>query len=233
MLQIKELLNFKNLSLTTANPVPLHGGKSFEVDMWAISKFILKKVIPVIGCHPYPLNELSLMVSTICWLKPTHIFEWGTHLGKSARVFYETITYFNLNTEIHSIDLPMDQEHVEHPKNKRGIYVKKLKRVNLHLGDGLNKSLEIYNSCNHITVPLFFLDGDHSYESVKRELNTISAKISNPNFLVHDTLFQSSESNYNIGPNQAVKEFLKNNSEKYLTMETSLGLPGMTLILKK
>lgn len=201
--------------------------------MWNISEFILKKIIPAIGSHPYPLNELSLMVSSVCWLKPTHIFDWGTHLGKSARVFYETITYFNINSEIHSIDLPMEEDHPEHPRNKRGIYVKQFKKVNLHLGDGLNRSMEIYKSASGVKNPLFFLDGDHAYESIKRELETISSIVPDPNFLIHDTLFQTTESKYNVGPNQAVKEFMSKNNNKYSLIETSLGLPGMTLVYKE
>jgi hypothetical protein len=233
MLQIKKLFNSKAKVLRPSNPIPDHDGKCFEVNMWNISGFIIEKIIPIIGFHPYPLNELSLMVSSVCWLKPTHIFDWGTHLGKSARIFYETIKYFNLNTEIHSIDLPPDQEHAEHPKEKRGIYVRKIKGVNLHLGDGASKSLELYKSGNSVKTPLFFLDGDHSYESVQRELKMISENAQNANFLIHDTFFQTPESGYNIGPNKAIGEFIANNSEKYTILETSLGLPGMTFIYKK
>src|SRR5207245_8967376 len=55
----------------------------FEVNNWIISEFIFQKLVPIVGVTPYPINELALMVSAVCRLKPTHIFEWGTHIGKS------------------------------------------------------------------------------------------------------------------------------------------------------
>ena len=90
-------------------------GKKFEVNNWELSSFILKKLVPVVGTHPFPLNELSLMSAAVAWTRPTHIFEWGTHIGKSARIFYETCKYIKITPEIHSIDLPDNIDHVEHP----------------------------------------------------------------------------------------------------------------------
>jgi hypothetical protein len=71
------------------------------------------------------------MIAAVCVLKRTHIFEWGTNLGKSARIFYEVARRFGIETQIYSIDLPDDIEHVEHPKEKRGVSAKNLKGVNL------------------------------------------------------------------------------------------------------
>jgi hypothetical protein len=31
----------------------------------------MEKVGPVVGTHPYPLNELLLMTATVCWLRPS------------------------------------------------------------------------------------------------------------------------------------------------------------------
>jgi len=77
-----------------------------ELNNWVISEFIIHKLAPVVGIHPYPINEQCLMVAAVCALKPTLIFEWGTNLGKSARIFYETAREFKVRTEIYSIDLP-------------------------------------------------------------------------------------------------------------------------------
>ena len=44
----------------------------FEVDNWVISDFIVKKLIPIVGTHPYPISELNLMVAAVCRLKPQH-----------------------------------------------------------------------------------------------------------------------------------------------------------------
>jgi cephalosporin hydroxylase len=205
----------------------------FEINKWLISEFILKKIIPIVGHHPYPLDELILMIGSVCKFKPTYIFEWGTHVGKSARIFHETVKYFNLDSEIHSFDLPDNIDHIEHPKHTRGHYIKKIKSVKLYQEDGVLKSIEIYNnSFKKNKSSLFYLDGDHNYETVVTELERIVENIDNPIFLLHDTFFQSSESSYNIGPNQAIDNFLVTHSE-YKLVTTQMGLPGMTLLYKK
>jgi cephalosporin hydroxylase len=199
-----------------------------------MSEFILDKIIPTVGIKPFPLDELSLMISAFCWTQPTHVFEWGTHVGKSARIFYESAKYFKIPTEIHSIDLPEEIDHVEHPHKKRGKLVRGKKDVFLHLGDGLNTSLEIYKKLPAENRVLFFVDGDHSYESVKRELLGIIENAPTANVLLHDTFYQSDESGYNIGPYKAIKDVLNEKSNHdYKIIETKTGLPGMTFLYKK
>lgn len=210
------------------DPVRNPGAEAFEVDNWVVSRFVLKKIVPAVGIKPFPLNELQLMVSAVCRLKPTHIFEWGTHIGKSARIFYETAKYFNTPLEIHSIDLPDDVEHVENPHSKRGKLVKGKPGVFLHLGDGLNTALGIYRTLPPGSRALFFLDGDHAYESVKRELEGIIANVLDAKILVHDTFYQSADSGYNIGPFKAVQEAIEKG--KFKVIETKTGLPGMTFL---
>jgi len=175
----------------------------FEVDNWIISDFVIHDIVPVVGVHPFPLNELMLMVAAVCRFNPTHVFEWGTHIGKSARIFYETITHFRINTQIHSVDLPEEVNHVEHPHDQRGMLVVEIPEVRLHLGDGLTTSLDILSRVSASVDPLFFLDGDHSYESVRRELEAILARFPRAAILVHDTFYQAKESGYNIGPYKA------------------------------
>lgn len=201
----------------------------YEVDNWKLSKFIIKKIIPIAGYEPFPLNELLLLVGSVIRFQPDAIFEWGTHIGKSARIFYETKKYFNIDCQIHSIDLPEDVFHIEHPHGNRG-YMVKNKNVNLHLGDGIETSLTLLSLYKYKN-PLFYIDGDHSYESVKRELSAILEKVPNANILLHDTFFQSKESGYNIGPHLAIVDCLSNNnSYKIINLNTSL--PGMTLLYK-
>jgi cephalosporin hydroxylase len=216
------------------NPIPQHSGQSFEVNMWMISRFIEKKILPIVGHSPFPITEQSLLVATVCKTKPSHIFDWGTNIGVSARIFYETCKYFSINAEIHSIDLPDDTEHKEHPKKRRGKLVRHLNSVHLHLGDGAETSLKILKSSKiKPKNPLFFLDGDHSFESVLRELELISNNFENANFLIHDTFYQTKESNYNIGPHLAVEEFIGTSGKNYEKIAENLGLPGMTFLYKK
>ena len=198
-----------------------------EADKWILSDFILQNLIPVVGVHPYPLDELLLMCSTLAYFKPDMILEWGTHYGKSARTFYETAKYLQLGTEIHSIDLPPDEEHVEniHKTSQRGSFVRGLP-VALHLGDGLTVARQIIRAQEPV-LPLFFLDGDHSYESVRDELNGIKDMVPRAVILAHDTFFQGKEFGYNCGPYEALSKFI---SQYHLPLQsTNLGLPGMSL----
>lgn len=201
----------------------------FEVDNWIISDFLVKKLIPIVGTHPYPIAELNLMVAAVCRLKPQQIFEWGTNIGKSARIFYETGKRFGIPMVIHSIDLPDDLEHQEHPRSSRGRMVRGYSGVALHQGDGLTKAIELYRS-NPQEKLLIFIDGDHSYESVFRELTGIIKEMPNAVILLHDTFYQSEEAGYNIGPYKAISEVLAAIPEKYKVMSTTTGLPGMTLL---
>ena len=210
------------------NPVKNPNATEFEIDNWVISDFVLEKLIPCVGVHPFPLNELMLIAGSVCRFRPEYIFEWGTHVGKSARVFHETAKHFKIPVEIHSIDLPEEVEHVEHPHSERGKLVRRIKSVKLHLGDGLDTALKICKALPANSRILFLVDGDHSYESVKRELTGIIANVPGAKILVHDTFYQSDDSGYNIGPYKAVKEAVT--SGKHKLIETRTGLPGMSLL---
>ncbi len=214
------------------DPIRNIGCKEFEVDNWILSDFILEKIIPGVGCRPFPLNELMLMCAAVCRHRPTLIFDWGTHVGKSAWIFSQTIRTFNIPCHIHSVDLPDDVEHVEHPSDQRGRMVKARAEVSLHQGDGVSRSLELFDAHYQHGNVLFYVDGDHSYESVKRELKAILDYVPNAIVLLHDTFLQSEGSGYNVGPHQAIKEVMSL-KDGYTSMSTTTGLPGMTLIFPR
>jgi cephalosporin hydroxylase len=205
------------------------GCTELEVDNWIISNFLVKKLHPIVGHHPYPVAELNLMATAICYIQPQQIFEWGTNIGKSARIFHEITKYFEYETIIHSIDLPDDKEHGEHPRSNRGKMVRGYSNVNLYQADGLAKSIEIYGRSPERKT-LVFIDGDHSYESVIRELRGVIDAMPNANILLHDTFYQSADANYNIGPHLAIQEVLGTTKVKFKIVSTNMGLPGMTLL---
>ena len=216
------------------NPVRNTGCTDLEIDKWIVSEFLLDRLVPIIGVHPFPLDELILLTAAVVSFRPSHVFEWGTHLGKSARAFHEISKAFDLAVEIHSVDLPDDAVHGEHPREKRGRYARKIPSIRLHQGDGLDTSLRIYErEKSRIRLPLFFLDGDHSYESVKRELHGIRSAVPNAVLLVHDTFYQSRESGYNTGPHRAINEMMDDIPGDYSLLSTFLGLPGMTLLFPR
>lgn len=225
-------MSFFGKKRTYSNPVVNPGSSEPEVNNWIISEFVVDKLVPVAGVHPFPLNELMLMSAAVCRFRPSLIFEWGTNIGKSARIFYEITKAFNIPCAIHSVDLPDDVFHNEHPKKNRGKLVRGIRDVTLHQADGLTRSLEIYDESSEKERVLFFVDGDHSYETVKKELEGILSHIPHAAVLLHDTFYQSEDSGYNVGPYKAIRDVMAKR-DGYNLISTNTGLPGMTLVYKR
>jgi cephalosporin hydroxylase len=213
-----------------ADPVRNAGGDIFEVDLWILSRFLIDRIVPLLGIHPYPLNEQLLMVAAACRIRPGVVFDWGTHIGASARLFYECRKAFDLVYDIHSIDLPADASHIEHPGAKHGQLVGGLSGVHLHRGDGVAVALEQWDRLGRPARPLFFLDGDHAYESVLRELGAIFDAVTDASVLAHDTFYQSAQSGYNVGPAQAIEDIIARFPSRFTVIKSGLGLPGMALL---
>ena len=145
----------------------------------------------------------------------------------------ETSKRFDLGVNIHSIDLPDDVVHKEHPGRRRGKLVKEFPEVRLHQGDGVSTALGLARSIDARSRLLFFLDGDHSYESVLRELVLIVQAWPTASILIHDTFYQSSEARYNTGPFDAVNEILNRSNSSFKVLTVNTGLPGMTLLWRR
>ncbi len=212
------------------DPVRNPAADVLELDIWVLSEFILDHLVPVLGVRPYPLNEQLLAAAAVCRIKPSVVFDWGTHVGASARLFHECAKAFNLEYEVHSIDLPPDAFHVEHPGQEHARLVVGLPGVHLHRGDGASVALEQWNHLGRPARPLFFVDGDHAYPSVLRELSAVFDAVGDASALVHDTFFQSSESGYNVGPARAIEDILARHPLRFTIIKSGLGLPGMTLL---
>jgi hypothetical protein len=226
--------NFRRQALRAVgdrpDPVRNPQGSEFEVDLWVLSDFVLDTIVPLVGVRPYPLNELLLMTAAACRLRPSIVFDWGTHIGVSARIFRECDKAFNLGYDIHSVDLPSDATHVEHPGQEHGRLVRGLGKVHLHRGNGVKVALELWHRLGQPKRPLFFVDGDHAFESVRDELNEIFSTVSDASALAHDSFFQSADSNYNVGPARAIDEVVRSFPGRFTVIKSGLGLPGMTLL---
>lgn len=221
----------RRLMTSTIDPVrnsgaPPSQGPGVQVNNYVVAKFIVDELNYIVGHWPYPPPELYLMVCAVCWIKPQLIIEWGTNVGNSARVFWTAATKFDIPCQIHSVDLPEDVSHSENIKMDRGVLVRGLPRVKLHIGDGLDIAMKIFREQPSGTRSLFFLDGDHSYQSVMRELEGISCIAPDAAMLIHDT----HPSWGNDGPHHAVQNFQRSNPGKYEAVRTELGLPGMTFM---
>ena len=87
----------RRLTDTYGDPLVNAHCREFEVNKWALSEFVVHRLLPIVGIHPYPLDELLLMSAAVCRLRPRHIFEWGTNVGKSARIFATSYIVLNRN----------------------------------------------------------------------------------------------------------------------------------------
>lgn len=213
------------------NPTLFRTHDHLQVDCWAISRFVTERLIPVVGQHPFPAHELMMMTAAVCHAKPDLICDWGTHVGKSARAFWEICHAFGIDSEIHSVDLPDEAEHVEHPGDRRGLLVRDIHDIHLHQGDGVSVAMTLLRRDPPRRQPLFFLDGDHGYETVLRELRTIVDAQPRSYMLVHDTFMQSHPEDFSIDPHLAIQTFLMESRQAWEVIHSGLGRPGMTLLV--
>jgi predicted O-methyltransferase YrrM len=193
-----------------------------EVNKWATSKY-LPKLVRIVGHSPYPLDELMLMAAAFEYHRPEIVIDIGTHIGKSARIWFELAKRLKIQATIHTIDL-YDPSHVEYPGHRLGTYIRGLP-VRQHIGDGYACACDIISAASPAACFLIFLDGDHSYETVQRELH-LGQMIKRGCLLVHDTFYQPG-SPYNHGPYLAIQDSLPNLPVKQV-IHLQTGLPGMS-----
>ncbi len=122
----------------------------------------------------YGADEVGFLARCVLLAHPTHVFEWGTNRGSSARVFYECREILGIPYEIHSTELRVEEAYRDrdHPGESVGLFVRDLPVV-LHEGDGLMTTLDLIAELSPAR-PLFFLDGYHSYDQVRLELRSLA-----------------------------------------------------------
>ncbi len=167
----------------------------------------------------YGDDEVSFMEETLLKLRPLYIGEWGTNRGSSARIFYELTTYHHIQCVIHTVELPLVLAPNDHPEQSIGEFLEGTE-VHRDEGDGVTEALKYSINFDR---PLFFIDGDHSYENVYRELRMIHRVRPEATVLLHDTRFF---------PGQAVLSFLGWFPDCY-TMVELLSQAGMMRLSPK
>ena len=163
-------------------------------------RFIWAVLAPInFPYRPYPFSELELMIAAIGNSRPRMVFEWGTHVGVSALIWYEIRQFAGLDYQIHSYDLPPETRNVENPGSDRGFLVRDLPGVHLHLGDAVALSVQEWRARpqpSNEDVAFYFIDGAHNYETVFREASSVFKELgTQAHFLFHDTC---------CGPNQGL-----------------------------
>lgn len=200
-----------------------HPPQLLEADKHSISQYLLK-LVKIVGYHPYSFDELLLMASAFQYHKPAVVIDVGTHQGKSARIWFELAQHFGTQTTIHTVDV-CDPNHSEYPGDMLGKFIRTTP-VKQHIGDGYEISCDLIRKEPKANY-LIFLDSDHSYENVLRELK-LAEVIKMGCLLVHDTFYQPG-STYNHGPYLAIQDFSKEHTFKQV-IHLQMGLPGMSYL---
>lgn len=134
----------------------------------------------------YGDDEIRLIADTLERFRPEYVFEWGTNVGASARIFYEIGSQF-LTLRVVTVEHPDPATH-DHPGGRYGLWCEGFEpHIQMVKGDGVTVALELYQLAGEPEKTLFFLDGDHSYDAVTRELELIAENAPLAVILVHDT----------------------------------------------
>ena len=195
-----------------------------EADKWALSEFVLDRLVPIVGVRPYPLDELLLMATAFQYHLPDVVIDIGTHVGKSARIWFELARHFQSETTIHTVDI-CDPNHPEYPGNSLGKFIRGT-NVQQHVQDGYACACDLIAE-NPTASFLIFLDSDHEYENVRRELELVK-KMESGCLLDHDTFCQPG-SHYNHGPYLAIQDCVVGSPVKQV-FHLQTGLPGMSYL---
>lgn len=136
-----------------------------------------------LGIPGYGDDEVRFFAETIETYRPTHVFEWGTNVGASARIFHE----IGHGLQVITVEHPDDQTF-DHPGHRYGLWCDGFEpHIYMLKGDGVSVSLDAFVQFGSPERALFFVDGDHSYDAVSRELGLIAEAAPRAVILVHDT----------------------------------------------
>lgn len=136
-----------------------------------------------LGIPDYDDDEVALVEETIGRLQPSHVFEWGTNAGASARMFLEGTR--RLGAQVHSIDhRKPGGPCAERPKLYQGYWVAGL-AVWLYQQDGLPFTLHLCKKLKPKRT-LVFIDDSHLLLENARALKMLRREQPAAVILVHD-----------------------------------------------
>lgn len=135
-----------------------------------------------LGIPGYGDDEVAFMAETVLDAQPDVVFDWGTNRGSSARIFYETVHAACWPARVVTIDLPDGNAHPDFPGVDLGFFVRRLP-VEILRGDGAEVATGMARPSE---ATVFFVDGDHSEATVRRELALIRDRVPGATVLLHD-----------------------------------------------
>ena len=136
-------------------------------------------------------------------VQPDLIIEIGTNKGGSA-LYLADLLDLNGKGEIHTIDLP---------ENEEDSLIHTHSRIRIFKEGFMNYTI---NDLSHFSTILVIEDGSHHYEDTLAALKKFAPIVSKGSyFIAEDGIINElgREKEYNGGPQKAIKEFLKINSD--------------------
>ena len=171
--------------------------KLSEID--AGHHMVTYKGIPAIKC---PFDYLIYQM--IIWeIKPDLILEIGTNKGGSA-LYLADLLELNGKGVVHTIDLP---------ENKESEVLQSHPRIKVFKNGFINYDT---TGLSQFPVVLIIEDGSHFYEDTFTALNKFSPFVTKGSyFIIEDGIVNElgRKKEFNGGPQKAIKEFLKTNSD--------------------
>ncbi|MGO8703713.1 MAG: CmcI family methyltransferase [Candidatus Brocadiia bacterium] len=204
-------------------PPPLAQGPRLEVDKRYAAQLVYD-IAREMDSWSYAWDEMMLMAAAFQYHRPSVVVDIGTQNGRSARIWYELSIRLGIPAEIHTIDLA-DPRHPQYAGKDQGEFIRGLPVVQ-HIGDGFTIATEILSGRPAATA-LVYLDDDHSYENVRRELQLV-ALIREGCVLVHDSFYQP-EPAYDRGVYRAIEDSLPDLNVAQV-IHLQIGRPGMSYL---
>ena len=159
-----------------------------------------------IVCQKNPF-DLSLYTKLLWSLKPKTIIEIGSAYGGSALWFADTLSSFNLNSHIYSIDLDISKIDIVDD------------RITFIQGSLFNlDSLLPERFIRNLSRPLLIIeDSSHFYDATYHVLNFFKSLLEKGEYIIiEDGIVRNLGENYkqyNDGPNKAIEQFIERNKD--------------------
>ena len=182
-----------------------------------------------LGLLGYTPPEVTFLYETMETLRPGIIVEWGTNVGYSARILYEAKVLLGLRTAVHSVDIAREAPILrpEDEGKERGHHVQGL-NVALHVGHGAQEAVSI-TAMSGRARPLFFVDDNHGYDMLSRDLEMLARDTPLAVLVVHDVTLSTLRF---TEADMAVRNFFVRHVGSYVADEVAEG-SGMVRLWPK
>jgi len=179
-------------------------------------------------------SEIAGLLKILIERKPEYILEIGTYAGATLFLFSQVASQ---NAQIISIDLPGGSHGGGYPEWKKPIFKKfasPAQKIILIRDDSHRFATlkRVKRTLKNKKLDLLFIDGDHTYQGVKRDFRLYNSLVKDNGLIVfHDIVTHPPESNCEVSKfwNEIKNEFVSNE----LVEDWNQNWGGIGIIVKK